>query len=493
MPQERRIRSDPGSTLIVAMMVMAIGAGLSLVVTSLALSQNRSSGADRQRTVAVAAAEAGIDATYATIQSSGLQLPCRWPATGIANVKAYPDPTSVVATVTYYGTAGGAALPCSSGVLASSTPATSALIVSTGSTPALAGRTTGGTRTMQASVNVVPIRGNGFSKAIFGESTIIASNHSTISGSTGFNANLYTNGDFICSNNQNYHGGVIAPRGSISLAGCSVDGDVWARDGISASNATVGGKVISSGSTVTLSGNTSVGGTLLAAGTISWPGCSAAGKCFANQSSAAPPASYEQFPVLRGDATALQGWTDAGYNVIYDNSHCANASDFGDWIQSNYAPMTGKTLVRTTCSVQFSNTHDIDFKGDFALFASGSASISTSNQVGLDSDSSTVHNVYLIVPYDAATRPCTAPGISTANNFGSSGRVNLLVYSPCNVSFSNNGVPSQGQAYSGSTIQINNNYSLTFAQMPVFGIDPASLPALSYTVDILYKREVRNP
>lgn len=40
MPQERRIRSDPGSTLIVAMMVMAIGAGLSLVVTSLALSQN---------------------------------------------------------------------------------------------------------------------------------------------------------------------------------------------------------------------------------------------------------------------------------------------------------------------------------------------------------------------------------------------------------------------------------------------------------------------
>lgn len=161
--------------------------------------------------------------------------------------------------------------------------------------------------------------------------------------------------------------------------------------------------------------------------------------------------------MLRGDATALQGWTDAGYNVIYDNSHCANASDFGDWIQSNYAPMTGKTLVRTTCSVQFSNTHDIDFKGDFALFASGSAGISTSNQVGLDSDSSTVHNVYLIVPYDAATRPCTAPGISTANNFGSSGRVNLLVYSPCNVSFSNNGVPSQGQAYSGSTIQINNN------------------------------------
>lgn len=104
-----------------------------------------------------------------------------------------------------------------------------------------------------------------------------------------------------------------------------------------------------------------------------------------------------------------------------------------------------------------------------------------------------MRNVYLIVPYDAATRPCTAPGISTGNNFGSSAQVNLLVYSPCNVSFSNNGVPSQGQVYSGSTIQINNNYSLTFAQMTVFGIDPASLPALSYTVDILYKREVRNP
>lgn len=492
MPQQRNTESDSGSTLIVAMMVMAIGAALSLVVTSLAVSQNRSSGVDRQRTVAVAAAESGIDATYATIQSSGMQLPCRWPTTGTASVRAYPDPTSVVATVTYYHTAGGAALPCSGGVLASGTPPTSALIVSTGSTPALAGRTTGGTRTMQASVNLVPISGAGFSKAIFGESTIIASNHSTVSGSTGSNANLYTNGNFVCSNNQNYHGGVIAPRGSISLAGCSVDGDVWARDGVSASNATVGGKVISSGSTVTLSGNTSVGGTVLAAGAISWPGCSAA-KCFANQGSAAPPASYEQFPVLRGDAAALQSWTDAGYTVVYDNTHCTSDTAFGDWIAAHYAPMTGKTLVRTTCSVQFAKTKGINFSGDFALFASGIRGISTSNQVSFDSDGSTVRSLYLVVPFDASTRPCTAPGISTDNNFGSSAQVNLLVYSPCNVTFSNNGVPNQGQIYSGSTIQINNNFSLTFAQMPVFGVDPTSLPALSYNVDILYKREVRNP
>ncbi len=486
----RRRRTDEGSTLIVAMMVMAIAAGLSLLVTSLAISQNRSSGVDRQRTIAVGAAEGGIDATYSAIQSSALNLPCRWPATGSANAKAFPDPTQVVATVQYYATAGGPPLPCVAGVLPAGATPTSALITSTATTPTLASNTSRGVRTMQASVNLVPIRGEGLSKAVFGESTIIASNRSDVNG--GPKANLYTNGSFICSNNQNYQGSIIAPRGSISLDGCSVLGDAWARDNVTASNGTIGGKVISSSSAITLTGNTSVGGTLLAAGAIAWSGCSMANKCFANQASAAPPAPYEQFPILRGDATALQAWANAGYTIITDNSCGITAWAFGDKIKDTYRLLTGKNLVRTSCSVQFRNTHDIKFAGDFALFASGSAGISTSNFVTFDS-TGPVRNVYLVVPYDAAVRPCTSPGITTDNNFGSTINVKLLVYSPCNVTYSNNGVPSTGQVYSGSTIAINNNFSLTFAQMPVFGIDPTSLPALSYTVDILYKREVQNP
>ncbi len=493
MPCDRFRHADQGSTLIVGMMVMAIAAGLSLMVASLAISQNRSTGVDRQRTVAVGAAEGGIDATYAAIQSSALSLPCRWPASGSADMRAFPDPTQVVTTVTYYATAGGPALPCAAGVLTAGSLPTSALITSTATTPALAGNSSRGVRTMQANVNLVPIRGDGFSKAIFGENTIIASNHSDVAGSAGPNANLYTNGNFVCSNNQNYQGAIIAPRGSISLDGCSVATDLWARDGITAANGTIGGRVISSSGAVSLTGNTSVGGTVLAAGAISWSGCSAANKCFANQAAAAPPAAYEQFPILRGDTTTLQAWTDAGYTVINDNA-CGTAASFGAKIKSTYAPLTGKNLVRTTCSVEFANTKDTKFAGDFALFASGSAGISASNQVTLDSTASgAVRNIHLVVPYDAATRPCTSPGISTGNNFGSTMAVKLLVYSPCNVSYSNNGVPSQGQVFSGSTVTISNNYSLTFAQLPVFGVDPASQPALSYTVDILYKREVQNP
>ncbi|MEP6696021.1 MAG: hypothetical protein ABJA34_03980 [Pseudonocardiales bacterium] len=492
MPWKRLCRTDQGSTLVIAVMVMAIAAGLSLTIVSLAVSQNRSSGVDRQRTIAVDAAEGGIDATYAAIQSSALSLPCSWPPSGTGDMKAFPDPTRVVATVQYYAVAGGTALSCVGGVLPAGSRPTSALITSTATTPTLAGNATRGVRTMQASVNLVPITGAGFSKAIFGEQSITASNQSQVSGSLGANANLYTNGDLICSNNQSYQGSVIAPSGSISLDGCSIGGDAWSRDGVTGSNATIAGKVISSAGTISLSGNTSVGGTLLAAGAISWPGCSTANKCFANQAAGAPPAAYEQFPVLRGDAATLQAWTDAGYTVYNDNTHCPTPAVFGDWIETHYAPMTGKTLVRTTCSVQFQNTRTISFAGDFALFASGSAGISTSNQVTFDSTGGN-RNIYLVVPYDAATRPCVSPGISTDNNFGSTGAITLLVYSPCNVTYSNNSGSNQGQLYSGSTIQVNNNFSLTYAQSPVFGVDPTSVPALSYTVDILYKREIRNP
>src|SRR5688572_14798536 len=84
-------RTDAGVTLVIAMMVMGVVSVLSLVVVSAAIKTNQDSGRDRQRTVTVNAAEAGVDAVYASIQSSGTTLPCRWPATGTATMNASPD------------------------------------------------------------------------------------------------------------------------------------------------------------------------------------------------------------------------------------------------------------------------------------------------------------------------------------------------------------------------------------------------------------------
>src|SRR3954453_22886143 len=103
----RRIRSvleerEAGSVLIVTMMIVLIAGGLTIVVLQSSMLTNRDSGVDRQRTVAVDAAESGIDATYAAIQSSSLNPPCTYPSTGTSDVKAFPDPTQVQATITYY-------------------------------------------------------------------------------------------------------------------------------------------------------------------------------------------------------------------------------------------------------------------------------------------------------------------------------------------------------------------------------------------------------
>ena len=48
-----------------------------------------------------------------------------------------------------------------------------------------------------------------------------------------------------------------------------------------------------------------------------------------------------------------------------------------------------------------------------------------------------------------------------------------------------------GQIIGGSTVAINNQFSMQYRPVPVFGIDPTSLPLLSYKIDIVYKRETR--
>lgn len=494
----RRMRSlladrDSGSVLIVTMMIIMLAGGLTIVVLTSSMATNHDSGVDRQRTIAVDAAESGIDASYAEIQSSALNLPCTWPATGTNDVNAYPDPTQVKATITYYDV-NHTALACP---LAASAVPTTALIKSTATTPALGGSTDKGVRTMEAYVNLVPIYGNGFNNAIFGNTTILASNKATVNqNSDGTTADLYSNGNVICQNNENFQGSIFAPKGSILFdTGCSasVSGDLWARDSVTTkSNPSIIGRVISSGSTVALSGPTSVGQTVIAASTITWSGCdSTKNNCLQNMASAAPPSRSQPFPVIKGDSATTDQWVANGYQYKTPSS-CANVvSDI-----KTYAQGTTKTLyeVPATCGpVAFSNDK-VTFNSNFALFAYGG--ISTANNTSFIFGSQAVSNplnVYMIVPYDAATPTCTSPGITTNNQFSVDSTINILWYSPCNVTLSQNSkTDMHGQIYSGSTVTTGQNMSMTFVNTNPIGVAPDSLPTLSYRVDILYKRETHS-
>ena len=509
MRRRRRDERDVGSTLIVAMMVMMLAASLCAVVVKVAIDTNAESGVDRQRTVSINAAEAGLDATYATIEGAGTALPCVWPPPvgGVPQtygVHANPDPTNVSVAITYYDSSGNQLSCGAGGVLPPNVTPASALIDSKAVLPQLVNAPRTATRYMQSSVNLTPIRSKGLTNAIFGNTTIFTSNKVTVyRGSGGDDGNLYTNGNFSCTNNQSFQGSLIAPTGSVSLGNsCSFTGDVWAASSVSSNNGysgTIGGRVIASTGSISLAGG-NVGGTLQAAGTISYSGCSVPNKCFANQTTAAPTAPTLKFPHILGDSSTLtNSWAAAGwtvYAVPNTGNNCTNIVS----IISSYASNAGKTLVTTPCSVAFSKTN-ITFKGDFALFASGG--ISSSQQVTFDTSGS--HAVYMIVPWTGTDSTgthgdyygnqvtCPAGNVSFGNNFTTTTNVSsFLVYSPCDVSYSNNNAGvNPSQIYGGGTVTINNQYSMTYqaADLPVGAISPDTLPTISYSVAILYKRE----
>ena len=486
MTRLRRTGSaDAGVTLVIAMMVMGVVSTLSVLVVTVAIRTNQDSGRDRQRTVTVNAAEAGVDASYAQIQASGVTLPCRWPATGTSSVKAAPDTATSYATISYFNAAG-TPMTCTAGTLNVSAvkPAT-AVIDGLGSAQPIAGQPVK-QRHMQALVNLTPVYGDSLNKAIFADSSLAFNNQTTLVGNSGPDADVYTNGNFTCANNQNFAGSVLA-QGSITIQGtCTIAGDAWAKLNVSnssGSNGSIGGRVLSSSGAITLPNNFSVNGTLLAAGSITWGGCSASGKCFPNTSVAAPQSF--PFPILRGDAPTMQAWRDQGYTVFYDNV-CGS-------IKANiinvYAKKGSKTLVNTTCAVNFAGDKDIPLSNDLAIFAYGG--FSSSQQVSFASNSSTMRNLHWVVPADAVTsRPCATPGVTTDNQFNFAATVNMLVYSPCNISFANN-ADHLGQVFGGSNVAINNQFTMQFRPVPVWGVDPTSLPLLSYKIDIVYKRETR--
>ena len=68
----------------------------------------------------------------------------------------------------------------------------------------------------------------------------------------------------------------------------------------------------------------------------------------------------------------------------------------------------------------------------------------------------------------------------------------MFLYSPCNISFSNQSTQI-GQIYGGSNVTISNKFTLQFRPVPVYGVS-FSTPVVStvvesFKVDIVYKRE----
>lgn len=496
----RRTRyADDGAVLITSLVVGAVAMALTLVVVATAVYTQRASGVDRQQAASVSAAEAGVDSAYATIQNAGLNLPCSWPASGLAQVSSKPDTTTVQASI-LYSTASNPTPHCP---LAAGEKPLSAVIMSSAETQVIAGGTTRGQRGMESAINLTPIYGNGFDSALFADGTITVDNQGSVNGNSGSDADVYTNTSFICANgtNRDIRGSVYS-QGDVRFDDeCNVDGDVWAKGkvvGTKNSPTSIAGNVRAAdllapgGYSITLMPNTQVGKQLYAAATSSWSGCVTAGKCVNNADPGLP--LQKPFPILRADPAALANWTGLGTDPatgdpqggFTQRPYMGACSGIDEWLVTNAASWDGKSIVVTDCQVSFAQQTDLKLKGDLAIFARGG--ISAGQRTKISSLDSAVKNIYWMVPYENGTAPCTSPTVTSNQQLTIQAPVQMLMYSPCSISIAQNS-NLYGQIYSGSNLDASNSFDLTFRKVPVFGIAVESKPTLSYRIDVIYKRE----
>lgn len=484
-----RFEDDEGVAIVMAMGTMVVVMALILTMIAYISQTNRSAGRDRQRAADIAAAEAGVDAGYLALQSSGATLPC---TTLTGGVSGAPDNASYSATITYVYADGTESAACPAAMTAHGAP-TNARIKSVGSVAYQVLGSSSTTRVFEALVKLRPIQGNGFNKAIFSNSALTFANKTTVNGDVGSDGDVYTNGDFACQNNSVFHGSVyIQGNGSFANT-CAYDGDVYARGNLTMdSKLTAGGRLLSSNGNITwkVNQNPTVGGVIQAGGTISTaPPCTTnAGKCFAGAS--IPPPPYLSFPIVRSTAPYIDEWTDpakGGFTQIAGPADCS-LTTVKNWITSVPQTLTTKSLVITSCFIHLKNHTIMTLKNDLAIFST--AGFWAEGQLDIGSTANGVnHKIYWIVPYNAAaSMPCTTPGIDFRNFVDITADIDMMAYSPCTIDIANHS-NHFGQIYGGSDVQVMNQMNMTYSPLPMFGVDTSNLPTLGYNVDVLYKRE----
>lgn len=501
--QQAGATKDEGIAMVVAVALIALVGMVIAALVAIAMYESRASGRDRQRSQAVMAAEQQVDTLLSLIQTGDVStVPCG--VLPVVPVSVVSDRLNVQSTVTYYDNSSPTPLPidCAS-VQAGTVQAYQAIISAKAVSEPLADQAPA-TRTMEMMLRLEPNYGNDLTKAIFGDGGIDLSNQADIYGEDGQpNADVYTNGNVSCTNNQHYYGSIYA-QGSVYMANkCVVEVDVHAGTSFTGDNpqVAVNGRVMVAAGNAYLNGKPQIGQQVLASGTITPAAtgvCATPNKCFPG--AAVPPVPHQDFPIMNADSASIAEWQAEGYtNVVRFGSggnSCTGsipnpANGKADWVGYQISLMgpnlSQDTIVVSDCpnKILFQGL-DLRLKKNLLIFSD--AGFSFSNKTIISSTNSDQRHLYLIQPYDAvATHPCTSEGISLDNQVTVSPTVDMLLYSPCSIRKANN-TTHYGQIYAGGMAQIHNKLTMYYRPLPVFGVQ-ASSTIESYSTEIQFKRE----
>lgn len=470
-------RDEQGMAIVTSMLAMVVLTALALVAVQTSFHQGDQTAADRRRVQSVGAAEAGIDYVIKVLETTNTAaLPCGTDVTG--SLAPAPSVASYRVRVTYYASypPTGVAMACP---LTQATPPRGALIRSTGTTAERAQSA----RTMEALVRLEPIVG-AFDKALLADNSLNTANSFTIEGYQGNDGNIYTNGDWNCSNSPVVNGSVYA-QGRITMANsCTVQGDAWANGAVTLDHsALVGGDVTSSTAGLTVSANSGhrVNGDATVLSTVSNPAKVRGSVTTAKQS---PPPPLQAFPIINFVAA---DWQASGYTV-QTFADCAAAKTFIDGL----AATTTKYVVRITssCDLSYANNSTVNLGRDLAIVTDGSFTAQNRFTIQSTNPPGNTYSLFLIVPYtkaDGGAQTCTPTGTGNINltNQTTFSRLNVAFYTPCTANVANLSRVS-GQVIA-RTINVANNFLLRFS--------PVLIPNAGYItgskIDVAYLREVR--
>ncbi len=482
-----RWKGEEGIAMITAILTVVVVLSLGLVAIGLASHNTEATAQDRARAQAIHAAEGGANLLVSQIQESRPEeLPCG-PLTGSLNTSPSADYEVAVTYYSVHPPATGTELDCDS-FTSSSDPKT-ALIRSMGTATGISPVKRG----MELQIRLTPVIG-GFSSAIFSDSAggdLEFGNQMKVTGNSTFDGDIYTNGDWICSNQVTVEGSVYA-QGVIDMSSsCTVKVDAWSNGSLTMANsALVREDAASSTATidVTKSNNKPAIERNATAGTTC-TGCDqdTVGGVIAENTPLDPP-PQKDFPKVWYKPGE---WFAEGYNIrpTYVND-CAGALAY---IEGAFAGATQPQVVRITgdCELAFNQSNTIAVPHHLAIITDGAISVTQQTKFVGTGD----QNVFFMVPYytdpdiedPVNEQPCSPDprGDIFVGNQTRFIEVNISAYTPCEVEFRNNNAGNGGQIYGGS-VKITNKFELKYVPILI----PGSGEVTGYNIDTDFTREV---
>jgi hypothetical protein len=313
-----------------------------------------------------------------------------------------------------------------------------------------------------------------------------------------FNGNsanvIVAEGNILCSNSVYVQGDIVAANGNIQLDNtCSAGGKVWASGTVTLQgNKTIGGDVIAAGTGLTrIDPSTTIGGGVYARGEIdSWgqrcssgaTGWDAAGDaCSVARNTGADPVFYNRADVVAPTKPAWvdvafvaadwqsRGWTVRTYTgpCNIDNNGVKNAQvlAFSTYTTPTVIDMRGCSSVTISTSAKLKVT----MKTDLTFIMPRTVNI---EDFTATSSTSIDRALRFITPDTVADGKPTTTGcgkVDINNQNELEAPIAVMVYTPCPVTNSNQ-LTWRGQYYAG-TVAFSNNSELTYVPIGIPGFD----------------------